>query len=128
METWRERYESECKGLTYKPTFKQWVLPAVREDIVNKKVVSQMFLDIVLGRGDKGHFYTMCWAYRGQFRIITRDMNKKTTFDCGVSAVHEDLEGQKTKFYGYVDTIVKLNFDRFETLLLKCQFWDSIIW
>lgn len=126
METWRERYEFECEGMTMKPTLKEWILRAVREVIAQKKAVSQMVLGIALGPGEKGHFYTMYWAYGGHFRIMARDMNKKTTFDCGVSPVYE-VEGQKTEFYGYVDTIVRLNFDSFNTVLFKCQFWDSII-
>lgn len=43
-----------------------------------------------------------------------------------MSAVY-DVEGVKTEYFGYVDTIVKLNFDSFDTVLFKCQFWDSKI-
>ena len=85
-----------------------------------------MELDIAVGPGERADFYSMCWAFGRHFRILSRDLNKKSTIDSGLSAWYE-VEGNKTEYYGYVESIVRLSFDSFETVLFKVRFWDSVI-
>ena len=53
-------------------------------------------------------------------------MGKKTTLDSGIAVVY-DVDGIEIEYFGYVDSIVPLNFDNFQTVLFECKFWKSVI-
>lgn len=116
MEKRRERYELECGNSTQQPAFIEWILPVVQADIAKKALVTQQELDIAIRPGEKADFFSMCWPYRKHFRIIARDFHKKSTCSCGVSTWY-DIGGNKFEYYGYVNSIVRLVFDSFETVI-----------
>ena len=104
----------------------EWIFPAVQDAIRQGEKVSPWEVDLTVGLGEKGEFYTMCWAYGQHFRIMSRDLDKKTTLDFGI-LVWFDVEGDRVQYYGYLEQIVRLKFDGFETILFKGKFWDSVI-
>jgi hypothetical protein len=55
--------------------------------------------------------------------VASQDLTKKTTFDCSISQWFEIEEEQK-EYIGYVDAIVRLDFDSFETVLIKAKWYN----
>lgn len=89
-------------------------------------MISQMAIDIAIGPTGKADFYSAMWAYGRHFRIMDRDMHKKTTFDCGISSMYDE-DGEGTEYLGYVESIMRIHFDSFDTVLIKGKWYNSII-
>lgn len=85
-----------------------------------------MAFDIAIGPTVKAEFFSAMWAYGRHFRIMDRDMHKKTTFDCGISSMYDE-DGEGTEYVGYVDSIIRVHFDSFDTVLIKGKWYNSII-
>lgn len=85
-----------------------------------------MEIDIAIGPRVKAEFFSAMWAYGRHFRIMERDMNKKSTFDCGISSMYDE-DGEGTEYLGYVDNIIRVHFESFDTVLIKEKWYNSII-
>lgn len=85
-----------------------------------------MAFDIAIGPRVKADFFFAMWAYGRHFRIMERDMHKKTTFDCGISSMYVE-DGEDTEYLGFVDNIIRIHFDSFDTVLIKGKWYNSII-
>lgn len=85
-----------------------------------------MAFDIAIGPTVKAEFYSAMWAYGRHFRIMDRDMHKKTTFDCGISSMYDE-NGEGTEYLGYVDSIIRVHFESFDTVLIKGKWYNSVI-
>jgi hypothetical protein len=44
-----------------------------------------MVWNLAMGPSATANFYTFCWVYGKHFKVASRDANKKTTFDRGIS-------------------------------------------
>ena len=126
LEPWRLLYDQVKDSTSTTPDFKDWLLPALTASIEESgRRPDPMVWDLAVGPSATGDFYTACWAYGRHFRVSSRDLNKKTTFDCGISQMFL-IDGQQKEYVGYVESIVRLNFDSFETVLLKARWFDSV--
>jgi hypothetical protein len=83
-----------------------------------------MVWDLVVGPGSSADFYTSYWAYGHHFRVSRRDMTKKTTFDCRISQWF-NIEGEEKEYIAYVEEIVRLDFDSFETVVIKAKWYNG---
>ena len=108
------------------PSFRDWALPALKTAQTNGEIISQMAFDIAISPQEKANFCSAMWAYGRHFRIMERDMHKKTTFDCGISSMYDE-DGEGTKYLGYVEKILQVHFDSFDTVLIKGKWYNSII-
>ena len=127
MEQWPIKYVEECGGVEGAPSITQWILLAVQKAMATQENVDQIKLEIAVGPVLKVHYYGMCWAYGRHFRVMARDLNKKTTLDYGISTMY-NMNGEGVEFFGYIESIVRMNFDNVaETVLSKGRFWDSVI-
>jgi hypothetical protein len=81
--------------------------------------------DLVMGPSTTADFYTLCWAYGKHFRVASQDVNKKTTFDYDISQMFL-INGEYKEYVEYVNAIVRLDFDTFEMVLIKAEWYDSV--
>ena len=124
LEPWRQRHTLEQEAAHNTIPFKEWLLPAVRAEVEDSmQKPDQMVWDLAVGPATNADFFTACWAYGRHFRVASRDLTKKTTFDCGISQWFEIEEEQK-EYIGYVDAIVHLDFDSFKTVLIKAKWYN----
>ena len=101
-------------------------MPTLQAAARHGEVISEMELDIAVGPRNKADFFSAMWAYGRHFRIMDRDMHKKCTFDCGISHMYEE-DGEDTEYVGFVDSIIRVHFDSFDTVLIKGKWYNSII-
>ena len=119
-------YDQVKDSTSTTPKFKDWLLPALTASIEESgRRPDPMVWDLAVGPSATADFYTACWAYGQHFHVNSCDLNKKTTFDCGISQMFL-IDGQHKEYVGYVEAIVRLNFDSFETVLMKAQWFDSV--
>lgn len=57
---------------------------------------------------------------------MDRDIHRKTTFNCGISSMYDE-DGEGTEYLGFVESIVQVHFDSFDTVLIKGKGYNSII-
>jgi hypothetical protein len=125
LDSWREIHASAEEADSNIPSFTEWLLPALTASVEESgQRPDQMVWDLAVGPSASADLFTAYWAYGRHFRIASRDLSKKTTFDCGISQWF-DIDGEEREFNGYVDAIVRLNFDSFETVLIKAKWYNS---
>jgi hypothetical protein len=108
------------------PDFMDWLLPTLTTSVEATGIrPDPMVWDLAVGSSATADYYTLCWAYGKHFRVASRDVKKKTTFDCGISQMFV-IDGEHKEYVGYVDAIVRLDFNTFETVLIKAQWYDSV--
>jgi hypothetical protein len=100
LQSWRLLHEEKCDSDPTTAEFKDWLLPALTASIEET------------GR-------------RPDPMVASRDVNKKTTLDRGILQMFV-INGQHRKYVGYVESIIRLNFDSFETILFKAQWYASV--
>jgi hypothetical protein len=108
------------------PSFIDWLHPAMKQARASGEDVLSVIEDLAVGPREKAQYFSMMWAYGRHFRIMKRDLNKKTTMDCGISAIYEQY-GVKTNYMGYVHKILRVSFVSFETILVKDKWWNSVV-
>ena len=124
LEPWRQHHALEQEAAHNTIPFKEWQLPAVRAEVEDSmQKPNQMVWDLAVGPAANANFFTACWAYGCYFRVASRDLTKKTTFDYGISQWFEIEEEQK-EYIGYVVAIVRLDFDSFETVFIKAKWYN----
>lgn len=119
------RYQAEKDGNRDIGDFRQWIHQSVTSAIYNKEVVSNTELDLAIGPQPRGEFMNALWAYGRHFRVRAKDTLKKTTMDSGISATFQHPD-RTQEYFGLVDSIVRLNFDSFSTVLIKGKWYDSV--
>jgi hypothetical protein len=125
LDSWRQRHASAVEADSNTAAFKDWLLPALTASTEEtREWPSQMIWDLAVGPSASADFFTACWVYGRHFRVASRDLNKKTTFDCSISQWFE-IEGEQKEFIGYIDAIVRLDFDSFEIVLIKAKWYNS---
>jgi hypothetical protein len=114
---WQERYEQKQALDSSLGNFLEWNLPAVKASMARGEHVPQMVLNVAIGPGEFADLYSAMWAYGRHFCMKDKDLNKKTTFDSSIAAMYS-IDGKETHFFGYVESIVTLDFDSFQTVLI----------
>lgn len=124
LESWRTRYNLEAGLTPNPPLFGDWLRKAVKETIAGREIISRRVEDISIGPQEKALFFSGCWAYGRHFRILARDFGKKTSFDCGLSALFDE-GGVSTEYFGLLDTIVKISYQSFEKVLFHAKWYKT---
>lgn len=90
--------------------------------------VSRVEFDMAIGPMKEAHFFSHMWAYGRHFRIMSRDLDKKTTMDCGIACVYSDERGVGTEYTGYVEKIIRVFFNpTITSVVIKGKWWNSVI-
>jgi hypothetical protein len=90
--------------------------------------VSTAEFDVAIGPMKEAHFFSHVWAYGRHFRIMGRDLDKKTTMGSGISCIYSDSKGIGKEFVGYVEHIIRIFFSpTISSVVIKGKWWDSIV-
>jgi hypothetical protein len=90
--------------------------------------VSREEFDMAVGPMKEAHFFSHMWAYGRHFRVMSRDLDKKTTMDCGIACVYSDARGVGTEYTGYVEHIIQVFFSPIvSSVVIKGKWWNSVI-
>ena len=126
MQVWRNRYDEEKRKSPSLPVFRHWVSTIVMEAICSgSENITQRVEDLAAGPNEEAQFWTHCWAFGSHYRIRSRETENKSTFDCGVNAKFDE-GGVETPYYGYLDSIVTLNYCSFRITLFHVKWYKSI--
>jgi hypothetical protein len=108
--------------------FKEWIRSAMEAAEKAGERVSTAEFDVAIGPMKEAHFFSHVWAYGHHFRIMGRDLDKKTTMDSGISYIYSDSKGIGKEFVGYVERIIRVFFSPTVTsVVIKGKWWDSIV-
>ena len=80
---------------------------------------------LTLGPTKKAQFYGSAIQKRRHFRIVERDIERKTTFDSGILAYFDVGRGERTPFYGVLTNIICLWYGKYGQTLFRGMWYDN---